>query len=395
MAKTGEIPKSDKRLKSPLEVARTVFDDRTSSDTVDLDPDMADVAEDIIAKDMLSQVKHNTLSSSLLRSKVEKEEAKKELAAVVGSPSQPPVNPLSPLGGGLLSQQMIGAPDRSASIKAILDSFTTDEGRAHFIDTHPEMFSPTPFPQFGGMQQYRPPQQPSVSATSPSPTSPQPPFATDPLAIMQMAGQMVLQGIQMQRDASQQPHPVNSNGTAPPDVLQVAQVFKELNEKTNNTYSDLIKEIRKESADFRENALKQLAEQQGKIIEMQLGLKDKDIDYLKSRQTQLEDALRTPQPLTFEQFRGYVDQGKQSLGIAMSIDTPDQERARAEITREDKKLEFELESRRRHEELETIKEQRRAVSTQAALGLVTSVLEGSVLKKHKLSTDGASVASRM
>ena len=287
MAKsTGDIiPKSDKRLKSPLEVARTVFDDRTPSDTVDLDPDMADVAEDIIAKDMLSQVKHNTLSSSLLRSKVEKEEAKKELAAVVGSPSQLPVNPLSPLGGGLLSQQMIGAPDRSASIKAILDSFTTDEGRAHFIDTHPEMFSPTPFPQFGGMQQYRPPQQPSVSVTSPSPASPQPPFATDPLAIMQMAGQMVLQGIQMQRDASQQSHPVNSNVTATPDVLQVAQVFKELNEKTNNTYSDLIKEIRKESASFRENALKQLSEQQGKIIEMQLGLKDKDIDYLKSRQT--------------------------------------------------------------------------------------------------------------
>ena len=109
----------------------------------------------------------------------------------------------------------------------------------------------------------------------------------------------------------------------------------------------------------------------------------------------MEDALRTPQPLTFEQFRGYVDQGKQSLGIDMSIDTPDQARSRAEIAREDKKLEYDLESRKRREDLEMVREQRRAVSTQAALGLVTSVIEGSVLKKHKLSTDGASVASRM
>ena len=387
---TGEIPKTDKRLKSPLDVARTVVDDRTVPDTIDLDPDIANEAEEVIARGMLSQVKHNTLTSALTRSKVEVEEAKRELASVIVPPSQSPVNPLSPLGGGLLSQQMIGAPDRSASIKAILDSFTTDEGRAHFIDTHPEMFSPTPFPQFGGMQQYRPPQQPSVSATSPSPTSPQPPFATDPLAIMQMAGQMVLQGIQMQRDASQQSAPPVVSGTAAPDVLKVAEVFRELNDKNTAALTSIITELRQD----REASNKLIAEQSGRIIEMQIGLKDKDIDYLKGRQTQLEEALRTPSPLTVDQLRYHLDQWKANGGI-VSIDTPDQERVRAEITREDKKLEFDLESRRRHEELENIREQRRAVSTQAALGLVTSVLEGSVLKKHKLSTDGASVASRM
>jgi hypothetical protein len=387
-----------KEKKSPIAIAQEAIDAGKKMDS-DLPPhisfggsitqdDVVKAAQATMIDTAFSRIQKNVVDGALAQSerfRVEEDqrlvaERAKAVQPVAPSSNSPP--PLFGGGGGMggLLNPM-ASTDRAALLDAALKNLASDEAKIKFMADHPELLSTSPLP-FPGMQQSG---VQSQIIPQPSPVSANNDMIASVISMIQT-------GIELQRTATPQQVPPVSQ-SPPIDVINIVTTFKEMAEKTNAAYTEIVKTIQDQNRASQDAAQKALAESQSKIIQLQMESKDKETEYLRNRMGQLEDALRAPPVVTIDKLRETIESVRAG-GVPVSLDTPDQEVTRARIIREDKLLEHQLSQDSKKIDLELIKEKRRGAATNAVVAGLSGIFETQVLKKHSLSSDGAAVSGR-
>lgn len=393
-----ETPSKIKEKKSPIAIAQEAIDAGKKMES-DLPPsisfgnltqdDVVKAAQNVMIETAFSKLQKNVLDGALAQSERFREEEDQKLRTekaknaqpVVSAPSLNSPPPLFGGGGigGLLNP--MASTDRAALLDAALKNLASDEAKIKFMADHPELLSTSPLP-FPGMQ-------PSGAAPQMMP-QPSPVSANNDMIASVIS--MIQTGIELQRTAT--PQQVSQVSAAPPiDVINIVNTFKEMAEKTNGAFTEMVKSIQDQNRASQDAAQKALADSQAKIIQLQMESKDKETEYLRNRMGQLEDALRAPPVISVDKLRETIESVRAG-GIPVTMDSPDQERIRADIIREDKKLDHALALENKKIDLELTREKRRGAAMTVAGGLLGGIFESTVLKKHSMSDDGKAVAGR-
>ena len=384
-----------KEKKSPIAIAQEAIDAGKKMES-DLPPsisfgnltqdDVVKAAQNVMIETAFSKLQKNVLDGALAQSERFREEEDQKLRAeklknTQSQSSAPSSNSPSPLvGGGGIGGLLnpMASTDRAALLDAALKNLDSDDAKIKFMSDHPELLSTSPLP-FPGMQ----------STHTPMPTGIGAQVGSD------MMGQMISMiqtGIDLQKTATP-PQPVVQPVSQTPGVLDIVNTFKEMAEKTNSAYTEIVKTIQDQNRASQDAAQKALAESQAQIIKLQMESKDKETQYLRDQLNRLEEVVRSPPQVPIGQLRDMIQQARDG-GVPVSMETPDQERIRAEIIREDKKLDHTLALENKKIDLELIKEKRRGAAMMTAGGLIGGIFESKVLQKHNMSDSGKAVAGR-
>lgn len=344
---------------------------------------VVDAAQDAMIKNAFSRLQKNVVDGALAQSerfKVEEESRlQSEKLKTVGSLSQVP-SPVIGSSGGLLNP-MVGT-DRAAMLDAALKNLSTDEAKLEFIKDHPELLSTSPLP-FPGVS------RPQIPVAQPVGVQQGVDMISNMREMSDMLRSQMLAGMEIQKAIT----PPSQNQQPAVDVLKVTETFKSIAADMSKSYSDILATVQAQNKAVLESNQKALNDSQAKTIELQMALVQKDKEYMQAQMAQMQEALRTPPQVPLHQLKDMIEQAKAG-GVPVTIDTPDQERIRAEINREDKKLDHVIDLENRRIELELIKEQRRKDITSKTGSLLAGIFESAVLKKHQLSPAAQSVASR-
>lgn len=399
MAKTEETEKKITK-RSPVQIAEEAIKAKSSEGSLpqalpgslslsDIPPDeLGRVLNDQILGGKMDLLKLNMMEGALKQSErfaLEERQKLEEQKTSVSrlSPSSHP-SVVSGMPGGILSQGASG--DRASILDAALKNLESDEAKLKFINEHPELLSTSPLP-FPGMQQR--------SSTSP-PVSVSPTLSSPADQLGQLLD-VLRTGMELQR-ASTPPH--MQSPSQPVDQSQIVATFKDIIDKTTSTFTEMTKSFQeqtrlmKESDQAEKAALRDnVINLQKEIMNVQLDSINKDKEHLATRVAEMQDALSRPPSIPIGQFKEFIQQARDN-GVPVNTDTVEQERIRAEIAREDKKLDHQLELERTRAEIERDRETRRSSSIGLAGNIINGIFEASSLKKHPLSSDASSVAGR-
>jgi len=341
--------------------------------------------QDEMISDAFEKLRWNMVDGALAQSKAYKAREEKELADATRNNLNPAASP-SPVAvaginpGGLLQPHN----DRAAIIDAALKGLDSDEAKLKFLNEPPTWLS-SPVNVSGGVPRQFPP---SV-APVPSPVS------SDPVSIIRDVSSMIVDQLKAGMDIQKAVNPQSSSnsGSGTPSVVEVIDKFKEINKTTTDAFTNLFKE----SQDQTKKLIDDLKEANTKLMEdkskLQMDMIDKDREYMREHIKRLETALSQPRP----QYREVIEEAR-SNGVKITTDTPEWERARAEIAREDRKLEHQLTQAEKKSDLELIREKRRFAMANVAGSMAGRLFDGLIggqeLKKHKMSPDATAVATR-
>jgi hypothetical protein len=386
----------EKKEESPIAIAAEALNAKIDlPEQINIIPTSPEEAtravDDLLVQDIFEKIKFNRLKGALARSESFanteirnlEESAKKTQSAIPSPPSVMNMNPQNnsiPIGLGTGIIPPINS-DRAASLKVALDSFTSDDARRKFIDEHPEYFSSVPINPGVPIPQQR------FSSQN------QPQMQQDPTTILADATKILMDHLKAGMDIQKAISPPAGINSGAPSTVEVVNTFKDINASTVTGFTNLVKDFQSQMKTVVDDLKSSNLELQKNVSKLQMDLIEKDKEYMKNRIDHLESALQRPPEFNISQLRSVINEANAN-GVPVSVDTEERERLRSDNARKDREQDHKFNMEQKKIDLELHREKRRGLVMNSAVKAAGGFLEGTVLKKHVLSTDGESVARR-